>query len=122
MAAQDVERKKDRERIIRPACLVCEAEEGSIVMKLEMPGVSQDSLELHFENNILQITGRRKEPAREGTHLVRERRFGTYYQAYTLDNTIDPERIEASLVDGVLTVTLHRREAEKPRKIAVKSG
>jgi HSP20 family protein len=92
------------------------------VMKLEMPGVNQENLELHFEKNILQITGRRAAASREGTYLVRERRFGTFYQAYTLDNTIDPEKIEGSLVDGVLTVTLQRREAEKPRKITVKGG
>jgi HSP20 family protein len=122
MAAQELERKPERERIIRPACLVCEADEGSIVMKLEMPGVNQDNLELHFENNILEITGRRAVTSQEGTYLVRERRFGTFYQAYTLDNTIEPDKIEASLVDGVLTVTLHRREAEKPRRITVKSG
>ena len=122
MATRETERKQDQERLLRPACLVCEEGEGSIVMKLEMPGVDQDHLELHYEDNTLQITGRREDVLEEGSYLIRERRPGSFYQAYTMDNTIDPQTIEAGLADGVLTVRLHRKEAEKPRKITVKSG
>jgi HSP20 family protein len=122
MAAKDAERKSYQERMIRPACLVCEEDQGQIVMKLEMPGVNQDNLELRFEDNTLHITGRRPAASTEGAYLVRERLPGTFYQAYTIDHTIDPSKIDASLANGVLTVTLQRKEAEKPRKITVKSG
>jgi HSP20 family protein len=122
MAEKNREGRQEQERLLRPACLVCEEAEGRIVMRLEMPGVDQDRLELHYEDNTLEITGRREETPAEGKYLVRERRPGTFFQAYTLDNTIDPGSIEASLVDGVLTVTLHRKEAEKPRRITVKGG
>jgi HSP20 family protein len=51
---------------------------------------------------------------------MRERPSGTFRQVYTLDDTIDRNQIEASLEGGVLTLTLHRRESEKPRKIMIK--
>jgi HSP20 family protein len=102
--------------------MVCEEDQGQIVMKLEMPGVNQDNLDLRYEDNILHITGRREPRSADVTYLVRERQSGTFYQAYTLDHTVDPEKIDASIANGVLTVTLHRKEAEKPRKITVKSG
>jgi HSP20 family protein len=122
MAAKDVETREGSERTVRPACLVCEEDRGQIVMQLEMPGVNQDHLDLRYEDNTLHITGRRETRSADVTYLVRERRSGTFYQAYTLDHTIDPEKIEASIANGVLSVTLHRKQAEKPREITVKSG
>ena len=66
--------------------------------------------------------GRREAQPPEGDYLLRERRDGSFFRAFTLDDTIDPEKIEAAMDAGVLTVTLHRKESEKPRKIAVTSG
>lgn len=123
MAGKDLEARKEtqeRERLIRPHCLVCEEESGVITLKLEMPGVSKENLELDVDGRELRITGRRPVPSEEGTYLLRERPQGAFHQAYTLDETIDTAKVEASLSGGVLTVTLNRRESEKPRKIAIK--
>lgn len=123
MAGKEVETRKEtqeRGRLIRPHCLVCEEESGVITLRLEMPGVTRENLDLDVDSNELRITGRRPAEVTEGTYLVRERPEGAFYQAYTLDETIDRTRIDAALAGGVLTVTLHRREAEKPRKIAIK--
>ena len=123
MAGKDVEVRKEaqeRERMIRPSCLVCEEESGVITLKLEMPGVPKEGLELDVDGNELRITGRRPAETGEGTYLIRERPEGTFQQAYTLDETIDKGKIGASLTGGVLTITLERKEAENPRKIAIK--
>jgi len=122
---KDVEVRKQREeaqvQFIRPFCFICEEDAGVITLKLEMPGVIKDRLEIDVDGNELHITGERAESAVEGTYLIRERRPGTYHQAYTLDDTIDRNRIEASLEGGILTLTLHRKESEKPRKISIKT-
>ena len=123
--AKDVELRKEKEkkepvRFIRPLCLICEEEEGAVTLKLEMPGVSKDRLDIDVDGNELQITGKREAGSGEGTYLMNERPSGTFRQVYTLDDTIDHNKIEANLEGGVLTLTLHRRESEKPRKITIK--
>lgn len=124
--AKDVEIRKEKEKeqvqFIRPFCFICEEEAGVITLKLEMPGVTKDKLDIDVDGNELHVTGKRAGTGSEGTYLIRERRLGTYHQAYTLDDTIDRNKIEASLEGGVMTLTLHRKETEKPRKISIKSG
>ena len=111
-----------RERWLVPTSTIEEAGDGNIRLKLEMPGVSSDRLEIEVENRELRITGRRSAQPPEGEYLLRERREGSFHRAFTLDDTIDPDKIDAAMDAGVLTVTLRRKESEKPRKIAVKSG
>lgn len=123
MAGKDVEVRKEAqesERLIRPNCLVCEEESGVITLRLEMPGVLRENLDLDVDGAELRITGRRVSEPSEGTYLIRERPQGAFYQAYTLDETIDTGKIGAALVGGVLTITLERKEAEKPRRITIK--
>jgi len=97
-------------------------EKEKVIIRLEMPGVEKNGLEMKIDKNELSIVGRHLEKAAEGEYLLRERRDGDYYQVYTLDDTIDRNKIDASLVNGILRVTLHLKEAEKPRKITVKSN
>jgi HSP20 family protein len=85
-----------------------------------MPGVTKEGLEINVENNQLEIFGKRKESKVEGKYILRERQFGDFYQIYTIDETIDRNKIEASLENGNLLVTLHIKEAEKPTKVKVK--
>jgi len=122
--AKDLEVRKEREKehahFIRPFCFICEEDEGVVRLKLEMPGVSKDQLDIDVDGNELKITGRREAGGSEGTYLMRERPSGTFQQVYTLDDTIDRNKIEANLESGVLTLSLHRRESEKPRKITIK--
>jgi HSP20 family protein len=89
---------------------------------LDMPGVTREGLDIQVEDNELTVTGRRAAQRVEGTYLVKERLDGNFEAAYTVDDTVDPQKIEASLDNGVLTVTLHIKEAVKPRRIPVKSG
>jgi len=114
--------QEKRERWVLPYSRISEARDGSIVVSLEMPGVSKEDLGIEVENGELRVTGRRKEKRVEGEVLLRERREGSFSRTFTLDDTVDPDAIGASLAAGVLTVTLHRKEAVKPRRIAVKAG
>lgn len=112
---------KDR-RMIRALSNICE-KEGSIFLRLEMPGVKKEDLDINIENNQLKIRGRRELPAEtDKNYVIRERRQGDFFQVYTLDETVDENKVEANLENGVLLLTLHLKEAEKPKKITVKAG
>ena len=105
-------------RTIRPVCNIWE-ENGTVNLQLEMPGVTKDNIDLRVENDHLIVRGHRPLPDEKDNYVVRERAWGDYAQSYTLDDTIDRERIDAKMERGVLNVTLHLKEAVKPRKIEV---
>jgi HSP20 family protein len=106
------------QRVLVPACSIDETS-GVVTLKLEMPGVSKEGLEVSVEGNALTITGRRDFNEPSGTWHMRERRRGNYRKTFTLDETIDRERIEAELADGILIVQLQIHESAKPRRIAI---
>jgi len=111
---------KETRRQIRPLSSMAE-ENGAIQLRMEMPGVPKDGVELEVEGSELRIRGRRHAPQQAPRYLLRERVEGDYYEVYTLDETVDRGKIEAAMDSGVLNVTLHLREAEKPRKIQITS-
>jgi len=120
VATQDTRREVRREsrRQIRPQSSLYE-ENGVITLRLEMPGVPKEGVDLEVEANELRIRGRRVAAAHETKRVLSERIDGDFYEVYTLDETVDRGKIDALMDNGVLTVTLHLREAEKPRKIQI---
>ncbi|MBN1524065.1 MAG: Hsp20/alpha crystallin family protein [Spirochaetales bacterium] len=92
---------------------------GKIKVRLEMPGVSKDGLDVHVDNDTLIIHGNKKYPEIPGHYQLREIRNGDYHQEFTLDQTIDRNKIDAVLEKGILTITLETKESEKPKKIEV---
>jgi HSP20 family protein len=120
MAKQEIQERQEQS-YVRPLANICE-EDDRILLRLEMPGVAKEGVGLKVENNELQVTGKTSEIERENNYLIKERRNGDYYQAYTLDDTIDQSSIEAEMDAGVLTITLHLKEEVKPRQIEIKVG
>jgi len=112
--------KQETRRHVRPLSTMCE-ENGVITLCLEMPGVPKDGVELEVEGNELRIRGKRPAPAQGGRFVLRERVDGDFYELFTLDETVDRQRIDALMEAGVLTVTLHLREAEKPQRVQITS-
>ena len=104
---------------VKPAYEVSETPEAYVVTAY-LPGVTKDALELTAEAGQFRIVGRRAWKQPEGwTTLYRETADAPYELVLTHDNAIDADKISAELRDGVLRVTLAKREALKPRKIAV---
>jgi len=114
----DVMKNEGEKRYLVPSCVIAE-DEGTVELRIDMPGVPQDGVEVKVERNELSIFGRRGDDAFDGGYLVRERRNGDYRKLFTLDDTIDREKIEASYANGVMRLTLRVREAAKPRKIEI---
>ena len=114
--------REDRGRVFRTPVYDVSEEHWKIVVRMEMPGVEKDGVEISVEDNTLTVVGHRKDTLPEGAYLVRERRMCDYRRVFTLDETVDPESIEARLENGVLFLTLQVKESAKPKKIEVKTA
>ena len=99
-------------------------DEHKLVLKLEIPGVRQEDIDVRLENNALSIKGERSfqsEGKEENFHRV-ERRYGSFYRAFTVPTTIDPDSIKADYESGVLRIELQKRPESKPKQIKVNVG
>jgi len=106
------------EQFVMPAASV--VEDGDVyLLKVEMPGVNKEGLEISVENNELTILGRRPLPAIEGALIHRESRPENFRRAFELDPSIDTAKVSARIEQGILTLTLPKAEQVKPRKITV---
>ncbi len=84
-------------------------------------GLDPASLDISLQQNLLSIAGQRRESLPEGVQLYRRERFnGEFRRVLTLPEDVDPDQVEASYRDGVLHLTVARREEVKPRRITVK--
>ena len=104
-----------------PAVDIYETPEA-IEMTFEIPGVTQKDIKVHFENNLLTVSGERKlehEDKRDGYHRV-ERNYGNFHRSFTVPTTIDPNKINAVCENGLLRLTLAKRPETQPRAIEVK--
>ena len=106
------------ERLIAPRVNVVEREDA-LVVEAEVPGVTRDHAQIEVRDGTLHITARVNGNGATGAYRLRERVPATYYRRFQLGDTIDTEKVEASLKDGVLTVTLPKSERLRPRQISI---
>ena len=99
-------------------------DEHKVVLKLEVPGMKQEDFDIRVENNTLTVRGERKfekEEKEENFHRI-ERRYGSFYRAFTAPNTVNTENVQASYDAGVLKIELEKRAEAKPKQIKVSVG
>jgi HSP20 family protein len=108
-----------------PPADVLVSDEG-VTVHLDVPGLRHDDLDIQLENDTLTIRGERRFPyeTREGERVWRhiERRFGRFARTLRVPGGMDPNAVEASLSDGVLSLRLPRPESLKPHRVQVRSG
>jgi HSP20 family protein len=95
--------------------------ENDLVLKADLPDVELKDLDVRVENQTLTIAGERKferEDSGKGYHRV-ERSYGSFARSFAVPNSFDTDKINAGFKNGVLTVTLPKKEAAKPRQIKV---
>src|SRR5262249_28349714 len=95
--------------------------EADIVVKAELPGMDRKDITLHLENNVLTLKGERKfekETKDENYHRI-ERSYGNFSRAFSIPATVDEEGIRADYKDGVLKISLPKKEQAKPKQIKI---
>jgi HSP20 family protein len=94
--------------------------EHELVVKADLPDIDPQDLDIRVENNILTIRGERKfEKVNEDNYLRVERAYGTFSRSFTLANTVNAEAIKAEYQNGVLRLTIPKREEAKPKQVKV---
>src|SRR5215467_7537955 len=95
--------------------------EHELVVKADLPDIKPEELDIRVENNILTIRGERKfeKKVEEKTYLRVERSYGSFSRSFSLANTVNTEAIKAEYKNGVLTLTVPKREEAKPKQIKV---
>ena len=103
-----------------PAVDIYETEQ-ELVVKADLPDVRPEDLDIRVENNILTIRGDRKfeKKVDEENYLRVERTYGSFSRSFSLANTVNSEAIKADYKNGVLTLTIPKREEAKPKQIKV---
>jgi HSP20 family protein len=94
----------------------------NFVVTAELPGMNKDDIQVEVENNLLTIRGERKfekKEEHENYHFV-ERSYGSFYRSFMLPAKVNAEAIVAEYKDGILHVTLPKREEVKPKKVEIK--
>ena len=93
------------------------------VVKLAVPGLMPDNFEITMQQNELTIRGRTQEEEQANARYhIREQRFGEFTRIIRFPTTVDADKIQATLADGILTIHVPKAEAAKPRRITVKTG
>jgi len=99
-------------------------DEHNITLKMEVPGIDEEDIDVRIENNTLTIRGERrfeKEEKEENFRRV-ERQYGSFTRSFTLPSSVETENIQASYDKGVLEIRLTKKAEAKPKQIKVKVG
>lgn len=103
-----------------PAVDIAETEH-ELVVEADLPGVDPKDLDIRVENNVLTIRGERKfeKKVNEDNYLRVERAYGSFTRSFSLSNTVNSEAIKADYQNGVLSLSIPKREEAKPKQIKV---
>ncbi len=109
-------------RGVYPAVNVFKDHDG-YVLRMEVPGMSPESLDIQTESRTIKISGKREQAAKEGASFHRrERSAGSFSRSLHLPEDADPARSTATYKSGVLTVRIPKQEKAKPRQIVVQAA
>lgn len=104
-----------------PLIDIHEGPEG-LVLEADLPGVSEESVEIQLEDNVLSFQAQVNPPVPEGARPLHEEfRVATYHRSFILSDEVDRDRISAELKNGVLRLTLPKAERARTRRIEIKS-
>ena len=94
-----------------------------LYVEADLPGFKKEEVDITLENQTLTISAEHREEApteeKKGDWLLNERRYARFLRSFTLPPSVDDQKVDAKLQDGVLKLTLNKREETKPRKIQV---
>ena len=94
-------------------------DDGHVYVHIDLPGLNREDLELIMEHGQLWIRGERQAPQQSGACCYDERSYGRFERVVRLADTVDPGSIEATLEDGVLSITFAKKPEAQPRRVEV---
>ncbi len=99
-------------------------DEHKVTLKIEVPGIDEKDIDVRVENNTLTVHGERKIEKEEKEENYRrvERQYGSFTRTFTLPQTVDTEKVEATYDKGVLKIALPKKAEAKPKQIKVNVG
>ena len=103
-----------------PAVDILETEDA-LVLRADLPDLRPEDIDLRVENNTLTLSGKRnfdKDETVKGWHRI-ERSYGEFVRSFEVPSTVDTEKVAADYKNGVLTISLPKKEAAKPRQVKV---
>ena len=105
----------------RPAVMPMDAYRSgdSFVVRLDLPGIDPDTLDLTVERNVLTVHAERKRPDEDAERIAAECSYGVFSRQLFLGDTLDVEKLEADYTDGVLALRIPVAEQAKPRRIEI---
>ncbi|HQI29292.1 MAG TPA: Hsp20/alpha crystallin family protein, partial [Sedimentisphaerales bacterium] len=106
-----------QDRRFQPAADIIETPDA-VILKLDMPGVSKENVDLTVDKDMLTIFGK-AQPEEVGDPVYRETYVGDYQRQFSLTADVDSSKITATMMHGVLTVRIPKAEQVKPRKIKI---
>ena len=111
----------ERMAMFSPAVDV-EETDAALVLSADLPGIDKKDISVRISDGVLTLSGTREEQTEQKKkgHLFRERRYGSFARSFRLGPNVASDQIDASYKDGVLTVTLPKKEEAKPKQVAVK--
>lgn len=95
-------------------------DKDKLTVKLEAPGLKKEEIDISLEDDVLSVSGERKEEKQEGENYRRERYFGKFYRSVQLPCPVQADRVDARYEDGVLTITLPKAEEARRKQISIK--
>jgi len=98
-----------------------EEDEKSIHVRAEIPGIDEKDLNVTLEDNVLTISGKKKEERKEENkrYVLAERRFGSFKRSIALPAEVKSDSVKASFINGVLTIDFEKKEVSQPKRITI---
>ena len=98
-------------------------ETDKIMVKVEVPGIDEKDLKVHFEDGVLTVSGERQFERKDTRNYHRiERTYGTFTRTFSLPRSVDANAIVANYRNGVLEIEIPKKEEAKPKQIAINAG
>jgi HSP20 family protein len=96
----------------------------AFVFHADVPGVKDKDVQVQFQGNRLTVTGKRdlERADKQETYYTYERSYGSFARSFTLPDSADVDKASAEMKDGVLSITIPKRQSERPRNLEIKSG
>jgi len=109
------------DRTVSPAVDVVETAD-TFVVHVDLPGIDAKDIDISVAGNVLTLKGERKARGHKGEVYRKETWEGSFQRTLSLPVTVDPDRVSAAFKEGVLEITIGKREEARPRRISVKAG